>query len=998
MKLILIAITLSITATQSSVAQDTEKRRWQQGVRYEIEAELDTVARQLNASMQITYRNNAPDTLNRIYLQVPSNAFHDDENTAVREMNRFSGGNMDFDQDGGHEVTVQSVQFISIGHNENFPILAYNFKDTILDLRLPTSLAPGDSMLVNVAFIQKFDSETERSERIPANHVLWFPKIAVYDQDGWQADPFHFMMQASDIYSEFADFEVALTVPGDYIVAASGELVSGNPGWQEVVADTSTTEQAYEAWHDSLKQVRFDKARLAGPRRLVFRAQSIHDFTWSASPEFTYFESELSGTPVHLLAWGDGGIGWLKVFLLNHQFAWTHLLQHFGEYPFEHLTVTHSLDRDFAVPWHTMLGHPEFFELAFELSKIWVPGMVATNGVKESWLSTGMQTYLGKSLSEKKYGPKGYDTEEAQEDMNWLERNYPLPSIDGLLRNLTHLYSESGANEPISQRIDEYRDPVGLAFNVYLKAELFYEMLHFVVGDSSFKAATRELVSRHAASHIAETEMREAFETAAGQELGWFFDQWLRATPTVDYKQGKVRKRKLDDDSWVTEIDLERKGDGIMPVEVEIELGDGQRVVKRWDGKEKQTTLTVETPKKPREVNVDPDDRIMDSNALNNTNTRLEFRPDLPLLKFIHMPRDAYLVLWRPLIGYNGHDSIRLGARTRSSYRAFYNNLDLEFMFGLDSHELDLGATYSHPLTRKNLLQRYRLMARKNEGRFEADARVSLKGSHGVLAVGGSRSLEFGLNFSTVLNDSYTFREVRNDTGTTRLDEWQDVNVLTSYAEGRMRADFDAGFTEAKVRGEIALPGGDAQFTKLSGRWTSEARAGALKFLARGNLATSFGPDRLPAQDQFRAEGATARERFQNDILKTGDTVLGFSRRFVEGGGFMRGYAGQPLPAERFVTANLEITTREVMALAIRPFLFYDVGRIWSTRKDGGVGRGDAGFGFTFLGDELNLFGGNLSVFEDLNAKLVFPVWLSDPLPGEKHTKFRWYIVLGKSL
>ncbi len=81
-------------------------RKWQQGVRYQIEAELDTTAKRLNGNMQILYKNNSPNTLKKIYLQVPSNAFHDQENTAVREMRRFSGSNMDFEQTRGRKLTI----------------------------------------------------------------------------------------------------------------------------------------------------------------------------------------------------------------------------------------------------------------------------------------------------------------------------------------------------------------------------------------------------------------------------------------------------------------------------------------------------------------------------------------------------------------------------------------------------------------------------------------------------------------------------------------------------------------------------------------------------------------------------------------------------------------------------------------------------------------------------------------------------------------------------
>jgi hemolysin activation/secretion protein len=289
-------------------------------------------------------------------------------------------------------------------------------------------------------------------------------------------------------------------------------------------------------------------------------------------------------------------------------------------------------------------------------------------------------------------------------------------------------------------------------------------------------------------------------------------------------------------------------------------------------------------------------------------------------------------------------------------------------------------------------------MARKNEGRFEVDAGFSFKGASGIINPGSGRSLQVGVNYSGLLNDAYTFRKVKSDTGNVRLDEWQDLDILTAYLEGKIKLKFGILNTDAKIRAEFALPGGDAQFTKINSNLETGLDRFGLNYKVRGNLAFSFGPDNLPAQDAFYAESASPRERFRNDILKTGNALLAFSRRFVEGGGYLRGYSGQPLPAEKFATVNFELTTSRSYLFAMRPFVFYDTGKIWDVRGNNVIDRSDAGFGVSFLSDELNLFGGNLELFANLNAKVVFPIWLSDPLPGEKKHQFRWLFTLGKGL
>ncbi len=963
---------------------------WQQEVRYTIHARLDTAEKRLVADMRIFYRNNSPDTLRHIFLQVPANAFHDEENTAVREMRRFSRGNVDFGQQMGAKLTVESVQFLAIGTVREFPLQAYDFSDTILDLALPYPLVPGDSLTLLVTFRQDF------GKRVPTQFLHWFPKLAVYDEAGWHAEPFHFMMQASDVFSAFAQMDVSLTVPGDDIVIASGRVVEGDPGWQEVDADTSLAGKAFTAWHDSLMQARRQAARERGPRRVRFVAEHMHDFAWAASRRLVHLQLQ-EDLPVHLFYRGLGDRHWRRKVERNFNKVWRLLRRHFGEPPFSHVSLVRAGRFDFAQPMLAFVTEGGNFELAYELTAMYFPGLVGTDGVKEAWLANGLQVTMGKAALEMIHGKRGYDLKQVQSEMSWFERRYPLPSLDAWLRSFTLMYNETGQNEPISKAIHKYHDPIGALVNIYAKSELFYEMLRFVVGDSLFQQALRQTVQRYAFTHIDERDLQAVFEDVSGQKLDWFFDEWLHGTPTVDYAKGKVRKVKENDSTWVTEVEVKRKGDGVMPVEVELDLPGEKKLVQRWDGKAETGRVVFRTREKPGKVRIDPRDRILDSNRLNTEKPRLEFRPDWPLLKYIHMPNDAILVLWRPLLDYNDHDSFRLGLRTSSSYRAFYHNVTLEFMFGFGSTELDGKVAYSNPLSHKSLLNRYEIMVRKNEGRFETDAHLDLNGSNGILASSG-RSLRVGLNFSALLNSAYTFREVASDTGTFRFDEWDDLDILLAYASGRTFLEHGAFKTELRLRAETALPGGDAQFTKLQSRLVLETKALGLRGRVRGNFATSFGPDRLPRQDQFHGEGAAARERFQNDIVKTGDSLQSFHRRYVEGGGFLRGYAGQPLPAERYTTVNLELGTARPLFLGFKFFGFYDAGRVWTTRSQPSFTRYDAGVGFSLFGSAFKLFGGNLPLGESLSVKVLFPLWLSDPLPGEKHTQFRWYLAIGRAL
>jgi hypothetical protein len=106
--------------------------------------------------------------------------------------------------------------------------------------------------------------------------------VAVYDRNGWNAEPFHFLMSAESVYSEFAAVEATITVPGNYIIATSGEAVEGDPGWQAVTVDTSMQGEKLIAWQDSVRQ----QLRQSEPRKVRFQAKPARNFIWSVSPAF----------------------------------------------------------------------------------------------------------------------------------------------------------------------------------------------------------------------------------------------------------------------------------------------------------------------------------------------------------------------------------------------------------------------------------------------------------------------------------------------------------------------------------------------------------------------------------------------------------------------------------------------------------------------------------------------------------------------------------------
>ena len=89
----------------------------------------------------------------------------------------------------------------------------------------------------------------------------WYPKPAVFDRDGWHPMPY---LHLGEYYSEFANYHISLSLPSDYVVAHTGEMLTVNE------------RLAYDRMSD--KGLNYQSK--GGTKTLIFEADSVHDFAF----------------------------------------------------------------------------------------------------------------------------------------------------------------------------------------------------------------------------------------------------------------------------------------------------------------------------------------------------------------------------------------------------------------------------------------------------------------------------------------------------------------------------------------------------------------------------------------------------------------------------------------------------------------------------------------------------------------------------------------------
>ena len=206
---------LSITA----ISQSANAQYWQQQVNYTIDVTLNDSAHSLDGFEKLQYINNSPDTLKYIWIHCWPNAYKNDR-TAFSEQ-RIGNGQTDFYfSDPSKRGYMNRLEFRvdgQLARVEDHP----QYID-IIKVILPTSLPPRGQVALTTPFHVQLPYNFSRSGYYKGAYSVtqWYPKPAVYDSHGWHPIPY---LDQGEFYGEFGDFDVRITVPASFIVAATGE-------------------------------------------------------------------------------------------------------------------------------------------------------------------------------------------------------------------------------------------------------------------------------------------------------------------------------------------------------------------------------------------------------------------------------------------------------------------------------------------------------------------------------------------------------------------------------------------------------------------------------------------------------------------------------------------------------------------------------------------------------------------------------------------------------
>jgi hypothetical protein len=195
------------------------------------------------------------------------------------------------------------------------------------------------------------------------------------------------------------------------------------------------------------------------------------------------------------------------------------------------------------------------FYLAHEVSHQWWGNDVFMASMADAWLTEGMADYSAITYLKNARGDE-------QAKYFWLE--------DAKL--LLDYYRQGGRDHPLVPEISTQMEPV----IYYLKGAWVLRMLEWVIGEDAMGTTLRSYREAHPFTAATTQDFIDVAETAAGEDLGWFFEQWLSGTGVMSLQEthretgGNLEVTVTQTTPWLSDP----KSFYRMPLPVRVESGE----------------------------------------------------------------------------------------------------------------------------------------------------------------------------------------------------------------------------------------------------------------------------------------------------------------------------------------------------------------------------------------------------------------------------------------
>ena len=532
---------------------------WQQRADYDIKATLDEKKLMLSGTETVTYYNNSPDVLTYLWLQLDENEHSTVNNAGFPLETRLGRGvttatidkliEQKTDNGLGHIITSLTD---ALGAK-----LKYTINGTMMRIETPTPLKPGQKIIFKLSWNYKITDRMTLAGRggyeyFPedGNYLFtmaqWYPRLCVYsDFQGWQN---HQFTGRGEFALVFGNYKVAITVPGDHVVMATGQAqnypavlsAAQLARWNKAQTSTEpieivTLEEAKNA----------EKNKVTTQKTWVFNAENVRDFAFGSSRKFIWdaMAANVEGKKVMCMSgYAKEAYGLYRKFSTK---AVAHTIKSYSKFSIPYpYPVAQSIEASNGMEYPMICfnyGRTEkdgtYTESAkngmlgviiHEVGHNFYPMIINSDERQWSWMDEGLNSfvqYLSEELYDNKFPSRGGPA--------WTIADYmrlPKDQLEPIMTN--------------SENIIQFGP------NAYTKPATALNILReTVMGRELFDYAFKEYARRWAFKHPTPADLFRTMEDASAVDLDWYWRGWFYGIDPVDIAIDTVRHAVYDPSS-----------------------------------------------------------------------------------------------------------------------------------------------------------------------------------------------------------------------------------------------------------------------------------------------------------------------------------------------------------------------------------------------------------------------------------------------------------------
>ncbi len=570
-------------------------------VTYSIDARLIPDKNMVRATETVIWRNSSNRPVNKLMFHLYYNAFRSEKTTFLQEEGYYKKSRKDLEKIRFGGIDIKSVTVS--GQGDRTTAVRYPSPDdgnehdrTVMEIPLVRPVYPGGTAAVSIDFNLKVPEIISRTGSDDDYFFLaqWYPKPGVLLDDGaWHCHQYH---ANSEYYSDFGRFTVTLTVPEGFVVGATGTRYKKGINGDGTVSYT-------------------------------YAEKNIHDFTWTAWPEFITVKDSIrlpgrsKEVEITLLLspWHKNA---RDRYLKSAKHTMLYFAKHIFPYPYDTITLVDAPLKgmqSWGMEYPTLitLGHasilPDFYRLAemitiHEFGHQYWYGIIASDEMREAWLDEGINTFFELEIMEDYFrGDHEWMDLRPVQEHDWEKRRKPYTSMPMV--------------DPIRTWSWNFLDYSTYRGNVYSRASLLLMSLKHLAGRDRLYAFFRQYGYRYMFKHPTTEDFIKLFNASMNEDFSWAFDQFIYGETGLDTGVYFVESVTTDNKkgAYRNEVVFIRN-EGYFPVETEIVLENGESITGTWKERERWKRIVFYNDSPVKYAAVDPNYKIpLDTNFLNNS-------------------------------------------------------------------------------------------------------------------------------------------------------------------------------------------------------------------------------------------------------------------------------------------------------------------------------------------------------------------------------------------